>query len=54
MVKDIARYSLSNWPSARADRAGDFLLRLKERGLFGVEFAVSDDHEVCGRQSARF
>jgi putative transposase len=23
----------------------DFLLRLKERGLFGVEFVVSDDHE---------
>jgi putative transposase len=30
----------------------DFLLRLKERGLFGVEFVVSDDHEGL-RQAIR-
>jgi putative transposase len=30
----------------------DFLLRLKERGLFGVDFVVSDDHEGL-RQAIR-
>jgi putative transposase len=30
----------------------DFLSRLKERGLFGVEFVVSDDHEGL-RQAIR-
>jgi putative transposase len=46
MAKDVARYSRSNWPN-RESRSSwrDFLLRLKERGLFGVEFVVSDDHE---------
>ncbi len=40
-----ARYWGWNWPTARAAAAGGtFLVRLKERGLAGVEFVVSDDH----------
>ena len=35
-VETASRESLSSWK--------DFLLRLKERGLTGVEFVVSDDH----------
>jgi putative transposase len=31
----------------------DFLLTLKERGLFGVEFVVSDDHEGLRQAIAR-
>src|SRR6201987_2800414 len=40
--------------ASRESRASwrDFLLRLKERGLFGVEFVVSDDHEGL-RQAIR-
>ena len=26
----------------------EFLLQLKQRGLRGVEFVVTDDHELCG------
>jgi transposase-like protein len=31
-------------PTARAARAGEVLLGLRERGLSGVEFVVSVDH----------
>jgi transposase-like protein len=30
----------------------DFLVGLKRRGLFGVEFVVSDDHQVRRRSSS--
>ena len=33
---------LANWESATSWR--DFLTKLKQRGLRGVEFAVTDDH----------
>ena len=45
-----ARCSRSSWPIARAATSWrDFLLGLKARGLAGVEFVVSDDHEGLKR-----
>ena len=41
--RQILGVDLANRESRTSWR--DFLLALKERGLFGVEFAVSDDHE---------
>jgi hypothetical protein len=41
--RQVLAVELANRESRSSWR--DFLLRLKERGLFGVEFVVSDDHE---------
>jgi putative transposase len=41
--RQVVGVELANRESRSSWR--DFLLRIKERGLFGVEFVVSDDHE---------
>jgi len=48
--RQVLAVELANRESRSSWR--DFLLRLKERGLFGVEFVVSDDHEGL-RQAIR-
>src|ERR1700758_5098129 len=48
--RQVLAVELANRESRTSWR--DFLLRLKERGLFGVEFVVSDDHEGL-RQAIR-
>ena len=48
--RQILGVDLANRESRTSWR--DFLLALKERGLFGVEFVVSDDHEGL-RQAIR-
>ena len=49
--RQVLGVELANRESGTSWR--EFLLSLRQRGLHGVEFVVSDDHPGRGRRSAR-